>query len=146
MKPKTMLFGAVVAVCGVCLLCSGLYAYAKDHKPAKEPPAAAASDSSASAAGGDEVSFEQTKDWNKLEPRLQAAWLDAKKSGDMTRRLDCFVRVRERGDKGDESFLFSHGFVVRAFSGPVATGHTTAADLQSVAGLPFVASIKLSSH
>lgn len=89
------------------------------------------------------ASFETTKAWSKLGDTLQSAWLDAKKSGDMSRRLDCFVRVRAPADNGDQSFLFSNGFVVRQFAGPVASGYMTADDVPDVANLPFVVSIKL---
>jgi len=94
--------------------------------------------------GGDQNSFQMSKAWNKLDPSLQAAWLDATKAGDMSRRLDCFVRVRAPADTGDEAFLFSHGFNVRAFSGNIATGHVAAQDLQRVAELSFVDSIRSS--
>lgn len=43
------------------------------------------------------------------------------------------------------SFLISNGFIVRAVSGPIATGHLKAGDLPSVAALPFVVSVKSST-
>jgi hypothetical protein len=88
-------------------------------------------------------SFETSKAWNKLGDSLKTAWLDAKKAGDMSRRFDCFVRVRAPADRGDESFLLDKGYVVRLFSGSVATGHMKAGDLPDVAGLDFVDSINL---
>lgn len=92
---------------------------------------------------GAPAGFKASKAWNKLDAGLQQAWQDAKKAGDMSRRLDCFVRVRAPADEGDQSFLISHGFIVRQFAGTIATGHMKAADLPSVAELPFVDSIKL---
>lgn len=89
--------------------------------------------------------FEGSKAWNKLDPGLQKAWLDAKKAGDMGHRLDCFVRVRAPADEGDRSFLENHGYVVRQFAGTIATGHMKAGDLQSVAELPFVDSVRLAA-
>lgn len=87
--------------------------------------------------------FESSRGWAKLGSSLQEAWLDAKRSGDMSRRFDCFVRVRAPADSGDESFLLDNGFVVRLFSGTIASGHLKAQDLPHVANLYFVDSIKL---
>jgi len=89
--------------------------------------------------------FENSRAWTKLDSRTQQAWLAAKKAGDMGRRLDCFVRVQYPGGQGDEDFLVSAGYVVRVFSGSVATGHLAAGNMQRVAELPFVQTIKLSS-
>ena len=86
--------------------------------------------------------FEQSREWNKLDPDVQQAYTDAVKGGDTGRRIDCFVRVEAPFDAGDRSFLFSHGYNVRTESGSVTTGYVAAKDLPSVAGLPFVLSIK----
>lgn len=88
--------------------------------------------------------FEASPEWSKIDPGLQASWRDAMSAGDGERRFDVFVRCREGIDEGDKSFLLDRGFVTRAASGPIASGHLKAEDLQDVAGLPFVVSIKSS--
>ena len=93
----------------------------------------------------DVSSFQTSKAWNKLDSATQNAWLDAMKTGDTGRRMDCFVRVRAPADRGDESFLLDNGFDVRMFAGNVASGHMKAGDVPGVANLPFVDSIKLST-
>lgn len=90
-------------------------------------------------AGFDSVS------WAKVDDSLKAAWQDAMKSGNTSQRLDCFVRVQAPFDRGDQSFLISNGFNLRAASGTIASGHLAASDLPQVAGLPFVVSVKLST-
>ncbi|MBT3182858.1 MAG: hypothetical protein HN337_10205 [Deltaproteobacteria bacterium] len=88
--------------------------------------------------------FEQSRAWKKLGTRVQSAWLAAKKTGDMSTRLDCFVRIESPADDGDKSFLISNGFNVMVF-GLITRGHMQVKDLRRVAELPFVQSIKLST-
>ena len=87
--------------------------------------------------------FQTSSAWKKLDAGTQAAWLAAQQANNPAQRIDCFVRVQAPADQGDESFLFSTGYQVRTFAGPVATGHVQAKDLPNVAALPFVMSIKL---
>ena len=68
----------------------------------------------------DVSSFQTSKAWGKLDSATQNAWLDAMKTGDTGRRMDCFVRVRAPADQGDESFLLDNGFE----SGWVLSGET----------------------
>ena len=88
--------------------------------------------------------FQQSRAWKKLGPRVQAAWLAAKKSGNMSTRLDCFVRIESPADDGDKSFLISNGFNVMVF-GLITRGYTQAKNLQRVAEQPFVQAINLST-
>ena len=100
------------------------------------PPAASANDPVST--------FQQSKEWNKLTSSLQQAWLDAMKSGDTKRKLECFVKVRDLDDiQGDESFLDSQGFDVRMWAGAIARGHVNADDLPDIAAMPFVDSMNL---
>lgn len=92
-----------------------------------------------------QTAFERSAAWQKVDPSLQASWKEAMASGDADRRIDAFVRCQQAIDPGDKSFLISNGFIVRAVSGPIATGHLKAGDLPSVAALPFVVSVKLST-
>lgn len=89
--------------------------------------------------------FEQSSEWGKLDDATQQAWKSAMAT-DPTQRLDCFVRVNDNSIGSDQSFLLSHGFVVRQFAGSIATGHMQAGAMQDVAKLPFVASIRISSR
>lgn len=89
--------------------------------------------------------FESSPEWGKLGDTLQAAWQAAKVSGDMSQKLECFVRVVAPFDQGDASFLQSNGFNVSTSGGNVVRGHVTAANLQSVAKLPFVKKINLAT-
>jgi hypothetical protein len=88
--------------------------------------------------------FAQSRAFKKLDADTQQAWQEAMQANDPERRFDCFVRVRAPADRGDQSFLFSAGFVVRMFSGNVASGYMAAKDLPRVARLDFVDSIRLS--
>ena len=92
---------------------------------------------------GSADSFEGSTAWQKLDSGTQQAWTAAKAAGDMTTRIDCFVRVRAPDDRGDESFLISKGYNARAFAGTIASGYLKAQDLPGVAGLPFVESVKI---
>lgn len=125
---------AVLIITSLCIMAQAGKAK-KTQAPAASPAANA----------NDPVStFQQSKDWNKLTPSLQQAWLDAMKSGDTKRRLECFVKVRDLDDiKGDESFLDSQGFDVRMWSGAIARGHVNADDLPVIAAMPFVDSMNL---
>ena len=89
--------------------------------------------------------FQNSRDWRKLGPRIRQVWLDAMRTGDNNRKLECFVRVRYPADEGDQSFLISKGFIVQIFAGSIARGHMKAQALRQVAHLPFVDSIKLST-
>lgn len=133
----------VTMVCIALLLLpmasSALYAGSKNVKDV--PVVTTKSDANTSIPS----SFELNPAWQKLDERLRAAWKDAMANDDRERRFDVFVRCREAVDEGDQSFLFNHGFVVRAASGSIASGHLKAIDLQSVAELPFVASVRLST-
>lgn len=91
------------------------------------------------------LTFEKSPAWSKVDPQLQTAWKGAMTSGNTSQRFDAFVRCQQAIDQGDQSFLISNGFIVRAASGPIASGHLKASDLPSVAALPFVSSIKLST-
>lgn len=136
--------GVAVVVC--VSLCAPFVSSTLDARSAKakaSPPAA--DQQKAQAAPAAPTGFEAESCWQKVDPDLQAAWQDAMKSGDSDRRLDVFVRCQEAIDPGDKDFLESHGFVLRAASGPIASGHLKASDLRDVANLPFVASVKLST-
>ncbi|MFH1831144.1 MAG: hypothetical protein ABH871_10305 [Pseudomonadota bacterium] len=90
--------------------------------------------------------FSQSKEWNKVGPRLQELWLSALKQNFPTQdKVLCFVRVRSSFERGDQSFLISSGFSVQVISGSIARGRMYIKDLPSVAGLPFVESIKLAT-
>jgi len=131
-----------VSACLVVLSASGLYAQGKQK--AKDQAPQQVEQQNNEQVPGAQGSFQQSRAWNKLDDRLQAAWLDAMKN-EPTRRLDCFVRVEAPADRGDQSFLISAGYNVRMFSGPIASGNLKAQDLQDVAELPFVQSIRLST-
>lgn len=90
------------------------------------------------------AAFQASPSWNKLDQTTQNAWLSAMTSGDTERRLDCFVRGKEFLDRGDQSFLISNGFNIRASTGYIARGYVSASDLPNVARQPFVATIRLS--
>jgi len=90
--------------------------------------------------------FAQSKEWNKVGPRLQALWLSAlKENFSSQEKVRCFVRVRAPYSRGDKSFLISSGFSVQLFSGTIARGRMNIKDLPNVASLPFVESIKLAT-
>ena len=93
----------------------------------------------------DLLSFQQTKAWNKIGLRLQQAWIDAVKAGDMDQTFECFASVRAPYSSGDRSFLQSKGYNVRLASGTIVRGNVAAKNLQQVAELYFVKTIKLSS-
>jgi len=103
-------------------------------------PAAAAAEPAAQPSG-----FETSPEWSKIGESLQTAWLAAKSSGDMSQKLECFVRVEDPFDPGDADFLQSNGFNVRSSGGDIVRGNVTAANLQSVAKLPFVRKIDLAT-
>lgn len=86
--------------------------------------------------------FESSRAWKKVSQPVQGKWSAAMKSGNPDQRIDCFVRVRAPAEMGDEAFLQSNGYDVRAFEGTIATGNLKASDLQRVAELPFVDSIR----
>lgn len=95
------------------------------------------------AESGAAVDFKNTKDWGKLDSATQDAWASAMNAGDKDRRMDCIVRVQPPFDPGDRAFLEDKGFVVRAAAGTLVRGHMKAGDMQDVAKLPFVLSIKI---
>lgn len=130
----------VLVVAALALTC--VFAEAGKLKKPQDTPT-----QPAPAAAGDPTSaFQQSSDWGKLGQSLQQAWLDAMKSGDTKRRLECFVRVRALDDRrGDQSFLADQGFYVQMWSGTIARGHMNAEDLPDVAGIPIVDSINLAS-
>ncbi len=119
---KTHLISFVVVVAAI----AALYGAAASHAQSPAPAAA----------------FESTKDFGKLDAGLQKAWADAKASGNMDTRVDCFIRINEMPDSGDRTFLESHGFVVNTFAGDIARGHTNVGSLPSIASLYFVSTIK----
>ncbi len=134
----------VLAVIIVFVVTAATHLEAKTERPKAKAASNEPAASEAAAPADPIVSFQNSSGWGKLDQPTQEAWLDAMKSGDTKRRLDCFVRVRAPADRGDASFLISNGYDVRMFSGPIATGHMNAEDLPSVANLPFVASVRLS--
>jgi hypothetical protein len=90
--------------------------------------------------------FQQSKEWKKVEPRLQEIWLSAVKDNFPDQPgLLCFVRVRAPFDLGDRSFLISRGFSVQVVAGTIARGRLDIKDLPNIASLPFVESIKLAT-
>ncbi len=135
---KKIAFILIVAV--LTLTC--VFAEAGKVKKPQDAPAPSPS----ATAGSPASAFQQSSDWGKLGQSLQQAWLDAMKSGDTKRRLECFVRVRALDDRrGDQSFLADQGFYVQMWSGTIARGHMNAEDLPDVAGIPIVDSINLAS-
>lgn len=138
---KSALYRVSVVMLTLALFACGAHAASKVGKGAAAQPAAPAAaptspDAKAAAA------FQASKDWNKLDPDVQAAYQGAVSTGDFSVRIDCFVRDSDILTDGDRSFLISNGFNVRTAAGNVATGYLKAGDLPSVASLPFVASIK----
>ncbi len=124
----------------VVLLVSSVATHSFAAKSAPAPaPAAAAPANDAIAA------FQNSWAWKNVDPALQSAWLDAMQRGAGTTRFQCFVRIKDVMDPGDRSFLEDKGFNVRIFEGNVGRGDVAAKDLQNVAELPFVGSIKLAA-
>ncbi len=104
--------------------------------------------SASGVAAGDQQdwqSFQQTKEWNKLDQRLQEAWVAAMKAGDAEQRLQCFARIRAPASRGDQSFLVSKGFNVRLFAGTIARGDVAVKDVPRVAQLYFVKKLTLAA-
>ena len=91
------------------------------------------------------AAFQNSWAWKHVDPALQNAWIDAMQRGAGADRFQCFVRIKDVMDPGDQSFLESHGFNVRIFEGNVVRGDVAAKDLQGVAELQFVGSIKLAA-
>jgi len=119
------------------IVCVSAPSFAAKSAPATAPAAATATDTTAG--------FQQSWAWKNVDPALQSAWLDAMQRGAGTTRFQCFVRIKDVMDPGDRSFLEDKGFNVRIFEGNVGRGDVAAKDLQAVAELPFVGSIKLSA-
>ena len=88
-------------------------------------------------------SFENSYLWKKLDSNMQKAWLNAKKSGDMSVRLNCFVRFQGSANMGDRDFLVSNGFWVLGMSNLMASGYVSAENLPRIAGQGFVSKINL---
>lgn len=86
--------------------------------------------------------FQYASYWNKLAPEVQKAWNDAKASGNMDQRIDCFVASRDVAS-GNQDFLFSAGFSTQVASGNSARGHMLIKNLPNVAAQPFVRRIDL---
>jgi hypothetical protein len=123
----------------VLLIASGAApSFAVKSAPPTAPAAAAPANDAIAA-------FQKSWAWKNVDPALQSAWLDAMQRGAGTTRFQCFVRIKDVMDPGDQSFLIDKGFNVRIFEGNVVRGDVAAKDLQSVAELPFVGSIKLAA-
>jgi len=143
-KKSVILSLLCVAVCFFIFLTQSIYA--KTERPKAKAQSEAVEAIQAPPTIEDTVaSFQKSKLWKKLDDRTQKAWLAAMQQNDPDRRIDCFVRVRAPGDRGDESFLISKGYIVHIFSGTIATGHMKVKDLPDVAKLPFVDAIRLST-
>ncbi len=126
MKIKIIL---IVALLSITLV--GMATATKKTQPAAPAPQASSTPDTPPA-------FTDTKDWQKLTDDFKQKWLDANKSGDMTGRVDCFIRVEPPADQGDRTFLESHGFTFITFAGNIARGYMPISNTQSVASLPFV--------
>jgi len=87
--------------------------------------------------------FEQSSNWHKVSPDLQAVWKQAMKSGFKTQKVECFVVGNESLNDGDQSFLLQQGFAAQVVTGIVARGHMQIQALPNVASQPFVRQIKL---
>ena len=95
---------------------------------------------------GSASSFETSRDWKKLSDDIQQAWLAAKKSGDFSLKLECFLVLTEIANDGDQSFLFDAGFSTQIATGTVVRGHMKVEALPKVAGQYFVREIKLAGE
>lgn len=88
-----------------------------------------------------EVPFEETAGWNKIDLRLREAWKTSKDN----KTLECIIKTTVKTTSVQKDELSKAGFKSRTFIGKIATGSVKREDLSDVANLDFMESMELST-
>lgn len=81
-----------------------------------------------------------------VSPGLQKAWTDYQKTGDDSKKVRCFIVLRDPAAGADKAALLSSGFVMQSFTGVTGRGYIHIKELPRVAGNPMIKSIKLTTE